>query len=187
MKKVLAVLLPLTILCAACVPAGYRRGAYPGPHVRTHPYPYGYGRTEVPSSSVVGRWDNVMLLPAGTPVQVLMMDGRKAGGEVMSADATTLRMLAVSGQVDLAAAEVMRVDRLPLSQSREYREAASRGAAWGAGAVGLIGLLVGHMPPARMFAAGAIMGAAQSAENLSLVRGPVMIYLAPPRQKPETP
>jgi hypothetical protein len=180
MKKVLAALLPMTLL--ACAPLPYAMGRYPGPHARVHPYPYRPAPAEAPAASVVGRWDNVMLLPVGTPVQVLTFDGRKPEGQLTWADAATLRLQTASGEYAVAVEDVMRVDRLPLPASRDYGKAAARGAAAGAGVVGVLGLLVGQMPPARVFAAGAVMGAGATVQDASYLRGPVMIYLAPPRQ-----
>ena len=186
MKKILLLLLMCS--SAACVPASHRSVPQAGPYARLYPYPY--ARPEAMAVSVMDRWDNVMLLPAGTPVHVLMMDGRQARGEMVSADATRLTVLDASGEVDFGAADVMRVDRLPRSETRDVVEAAGRGAALGAGFVGVIGLVAGRIPLARLFAAGAIMGAAQSTEHVSMIRGPVMIYLARPqsrRQEPEAP
>jgi hypothetical protein len=54
----------------------------------------------------------------------------------------------------------------------------------GAGFVGLLGLAGGRMPPARLFAAGAIFGAYETAEFGRQVnaRSSVTIYVAsPPR------
>jgi hypothetical protein len=175
------VMAALTLTCAACAPMPYQAGRYPGPYAPVNPYAFRAPRPEAQAGPAVGRWDNVMLLPAGTPVQVLMMDGRKAGGNLTSADATILRIVTASGEVELAAIDVMRVDRLPEPASRQYGKAAAAGAAAGAGLAGVAGLIVGHMPPARIFAAGAIIGAGAALQDASYARGPVMIYLAGPR------
>lgn len=172
----LRALLVVALVSGACAPLPYQAGPYPGPYARMNPYPSRY-RPEPASTSVVGRWDNVMMLAAGTPVQVLTMDGGKAAGEVTSADVSALRLLTASGEVALEADQVMRVDRV--TAYKDYRAAAGRGAAIGAGAVGVMGLLVGHMPPARVFGAGAIMGASAGVQDMSYDAGPVTIYLSP--------
>lgn len=180
-KLVLLVLLALS--ASACAPMPYAARRYPGPYAPVSPYGFRAPRAEVSTTaSAVGRWDNVMLLPAGTPVQILMFDGRKAGGQVLSADATAVRVLGPSGEEALPMDEVMRVDRLPPSASEDYSRAAARGAAWGAGVVGVMGILVGHMPPARVFAGGAIAGAGAAMQGAEYMREAVMIYLAPPRE-----
>jgi hypothetical protein len=54
----------------------------------------------------------------------------------------------------------------------------AQGAAFGAGVVGVLGLIAGHVPPPRLFAAGAIIGAQQNIELAGLTRGASTIYLA---------
>ena len=116
MKRLIGVVVLATSAhAAACVPVGYSPRALPGPYGRIRPYPSLYGASPAP----VGRWDNVMLLPDAAPVLVLMMDGRKASGEFVSANAEMLTVLTRSGQVELVAADVMRVDRVPGSTARE--------------------------------------------------------------------
>lgn len=56
---------------------------------------------------------------------------------------------------------------------------AARGAAYGAGAVGVLGLIAGRMPPPRLFLAGAIAGAAAGVPPHEMPAGPGTIYLAP--------
>jgi hypothetical protein len=162
--------------CAACAPLPYHTGAYPGPYARVNPYVSRY-RPDPAATAVVGRWDNVMMLAAGTPVQVLMMDGRKASGGVASADGETLRLLTASGEITVAADDVMRVDRGVATV--DYTVAAGRGALVGAGVVGVMGLIAGHMPPPRLFGAGAIIGAASGVQSVADVAGPTTIYLSP--------
>lgn len=176
------VLAGLTLTCAACAPMPYQAGRYPGPYAPVNPYAFRAPRPEAQAGPAVGRWDNVMLLPAGTPVQVLMFDGRKPGGEVSSADGDTLRIVTPSGQVELPRSDVMRVDRLPPPAAQDYGKAAGLGAASGAAIAGVVGLLVGHMPPAHVVAASAMMGAGAGVQDAASVRVPVMIYLAPPRR-----
>jgi hypothetical protein len=125
----------------------------------------------------IGRWDNVMMLGAGTSVQVLTMDGGMATGQVIGADSSRLRLRVASGEVDLASEDVMRVDRL--EGSRSMVSDGAKGAAFGAGAVGVLGLIIGHVPPARLFAAGAIAGAYNNVELGAVARGGATVYLAP--------
>jgi hypothetical protein len=54
----------------------------------------------------------------------------------------------------------------------------ARGAAFGTGVVGVLGLIAGHVPPPRLFAAGAIIGAQQNIEIAGLERVVSTIYLA---------
>lgn len=181
MKKLLPIVfVTAAALTSACAPAGYLLQPPGGRYGHLAPPPSAYARFEA-APLPVGRWDNVMLLPVATPVLALMMDGRQVGGESVSANAGTLKVRTTSGDVDLPAAEVMRVDRLPPSASRDYVEQGARGAAAGAGVVGVLGLIAGHMPPPRLFAAGAIIGASASVQGAAIVRGAVTIYLAPTR------
>src|SRR3972149_3708381 len=102
MKRLMALTLlgAAAATAAACVPGGYPMRGVPGPYGMARPYPSVRGAP--PASIGVGRWDNVMLLPPATPVLVLMMDGRKAGGQFLSADAVTVKVLTPSGGVALA-------------------------------------------------------------------------------------
>jgi hypothetical protein len=174
MTKVLAVL-PLAMMTVACVPAGYPRqrmplgyagGAMYGPAARYQPAPL-----------PIGRWDNVMMLGTGTSLQVLMMDGGIATGRMVAADSASLRLRVASGEVELASEEVMRIDRVDAAGSA-VRDGA-KGAAFGAGFVGVLGLMTGHVPPARVFAAGGIAGAYHNAQLGAVARGASTIYLAP--------
>ena len=169
MKRVLPLLL-LAALSTACVPAAYAIRAAGARHRGGDVG--GWDRAPLP----VGRWDNVMMLAAGTPVQVLTMDGAVASGPLLAADSVTLRIRVASGEAALAAADVMRVDRVDSSDT--LRDAV-RGAAYGAGAVGVLGLIVGHVPPPRLFAAGGIIGGHEQIQLARLGRGSRIIYLAP--------
>lgn len=174
MRKLLFIV-PFIGLTAGCMyPVQSMSGAYP----RQRPmYPRAAGPQVNLASLPVGRWDNVMMTAVGTPLLVLMMNGTTASGDVVSATSDTLRLRVASGEVDLAAAEVMRVDRLS-GGARSVVKDGARGAAFGAGVVGVLGLIVGHMPPPRLFAAGAIVGAEQNVQLGSLGRGAATIYLA---------
>lgn len=123
---------------------------------------------------VIGRWDNVMMLPAGSRVHVLLLDGGRAEGDMRSASINALNLTVASGDVEIPSEKVARVDRI--TGSDRVRRGLS-GAAHGAGAVGLIGLLAGRVPPSRVFAAGAILGG--DAGVHSVPAGNETIYVAP--------
>jgi len=174
MKKLLLIV-PFIGITAGCVyPAQSLSGFYPGQRPM-------YPRTPGPqfnlASLPVGRWDNVMMTAVGTPLLVLLMNGTTATGDVVAATSDSLRLRVASGEVELAAADVMRVDRL-LGGARNVVKDGARGAAFGAGVVGVMGLIAGHMPPPRLFAAGGIIGAQQNIELGGLARGSSTIYLA---------
>ena len=174
MKRLLLIV-PLIGLTSGCVyPAQSLSGVYPGQRPM---YPRAPGPQFNLAALPVGRWDNVMMTAVGTPLLVLMRDGAMASGNVVSATSDTLRLRVASGEVDLAAAEVMRVDRLS-GGARSVVKDGARGAAFGVGVVAVLGLIAGHLPPPRLFAAGAIIGAEQNVEFGSLARGATTIYLA---------
>jgi hypothetical protein len=175
MTKILAVP-TLAMMTTACVPAAYPRqpmapGYYAGGAM------YGPAARYQPAALPIGRWDNVMMLATGTSVRVLLMDGGIATGRMVAADASKLRVRVASGEVDLASERIMRVDRLETSGS--VVSDGAKGAAFGAGFVGVLGLMAGRVPPARVFAAGGISGAYHNAELGAAARGPATIYLAP--------
>ena len=92
MKKLLAPI-TLAILTTACATAGYPMQQippmYPGrPMYGPPPMPAVQAGYQLPVLPI-GRWDNVMMLAAGTPVQVLLMDGGVATGLVHAADSTS--------------------------------------------------------------------------------------------------
>lgn len=184
--KRFVVLLPFVALTAGCVyPAQSMSGAYPGQRPM---YPRPYGPQVQLAYLPVGRWDNVMMTAVGTPLFVLLMNGNTASGEVVSATSDNLRLHVASGEVDLPAADVMRVDRV--SGNRDVVKEGARRAAFGAGVVGVLGLIVGRVPPPRLFAAGAIIGAEQGVEASLLARSATTIYLArgvvPPGPGPQS-
>ena len=174
MKKLL-LMVPLIGLTAGCA---YPVQSLPGAYAGQRPmYPRAPGPQFNLASLPIGRWDNVMMTAVGTPLLVLMMNGTTATGQVVAATNDTLRLRVASGEVDLAAADVMRVDRLAGGTRSAVKDGA-RGAAFGAGVVGVLALIAGQAPPARVFAAGAIIGAEQNVEFGSLARGATTIYLA---------
>ena len=174
MKKLL-LLVPVLTLAAGCV---YPTRSLPGAYGRQRPmYPRAV-RPQIDLATLpVGRWDNVMMSAVGTPLMVLTMTGTTASGTVVSATRDALRLRVAAGEVDLAAAEVMRVDRLAGGPRGVVKDGA-RGAAFGAGIVGVVGLIAGHLPPPRLFAAGAIVGAHQNIQLAGLASGATTIYLA---------
>jgi hypothetical protein len=174
MPKLLAVL-TLVTMTTACVPAAYPRQWMPPGYAGSAMY--GPAARYQPAALPIGRWDNVMMLGPGTPVQVLLMDGGIATGPTIAADSSMLRLRVASGEVELASEKILRVDRLEASGS-VVRDGA-KGAAFGAGFVGVLGLVAGQVPPARLFAAGGISGAYHNAELGAAARGAATIYLAP--------
>ncbi len=174
MKKLL-LLLSSAALAAGCVyPARSLPGAYGGQRAA---YPRAAGPQIDLARLPIGRWDNVMMSAKGTPLMVLTMTGTTASGTVVSATSDALRLRVASGEVDLAAADVMRVDRLAGDSAGLVKDGA-RGAAFGAGVVGVLGLMIGHVPPARVFAAAAIVGADQNVRLGGVEVGAATIYLA---------
>jgi hypothetical protein len=176
MKKLLC-LVPLSILVSGCVAAGYSMGQGPAGYPArpaTYPQPMRLQAGSLP----IGRWDNVMMLAPGSTVQVLMADGAVATGAVVGASISSLRVRVASGDVDLPATDVMRVDRLKAPGAGPVRDGVE-GAASGAGIVGVAGLLVGRMPPPRLFAAGAVIGANQGVQFGRMGFDSVTIYLSP--------
>jgi hypothetical protein len=116
-----------------------------------------------------------MMTAVGTRLFVLMMNGDTASGEIVAASDDNLRLHVAAGVVDLPASRVMRVDRM--TTGGDVVRNGARGAAFGAGVVGVLGLIAGHVPPARLFAAGGIIGADQNVQNSFAARG-ATIYLA---------
>lgn len=174
MKKLLF-LAPFLTIAAGCVyPAQSLSGIYPGQRPM---YPRPVGPQFNFASLPIGRWDNVMMTAVGTPLMVLLKNGTQASGNVVSATSERLRLLVATGEVELAQPEVMRVDRLSGGKRDAVRDGA-RGAAFGAGVVGVLGLIAGRVPPPRLFAAGAIVAAEQNIELAGLARGASTIYLS---------
>jgi hypothetical protein len=174
MKKRIVVIVSLTLVTTACSPAGYPVGT---------PFnSYGHRRIgpayEVPAQLPVGRWDNVMMLPVGAFVQVLLIDGSRPAGTIVSAAVDRVRIHTASGDLELLSSDVMRVDRQAALVRTAVQDGA-RGAALGAGVVGVLGLIVGRVPPPRMFLAGGIIGGYQNVELNRLSDRASIVYLAP--------
>ena len=180
--KRLMVIVPCAALAAGCaVPIQTLAGAYPGgygnPYAQRPMYPRPVGPQFNLASLPIGRWDNVMMSAVGTPLLVLLMNGTTANGALVSATSETVRLHVAAGDVELQAADVMRVDRLR-GGTRDAVKDGARGAAFGAGVVGVLGLIAGHVPPPRLFVAGGIIGAEQNIELAQVAKGSTTIYLA---------
>jgi hypothetical protein len=175
MKKRSVVMVCLTVVTTACSPVRYPVG--------TAFNSYGYRQIQpphqVPAQLPVGRWDNVMMLPVGAIVQVLLIDGSRPAGTIVSATVDRLRIHAAGGDVVLPSTDVMRIDR-PAAPVRSAVRDGARGAAFGAGFVGVLGLISGRIPSPRLFLAGGIIGAEQHVELNRLAGGrATIVYLAP--------
>ncbi len=170
MKKLLIVLIP-SLLTTACAPAMYGMAAL---SARSRHAEHRYERPAEPSP--VGRWDNVMMLEPGTPLKVLTMDGTVITGNFITANNRTLRLDTPNIEA-LAMTDVMRVDRLGAPSKTVVREGA-KGAALGAGVVGVAGLMLGVAPPPRVFAGGAILGGYMGAADAAGAPGRGTIYVA---------
>jgi len=181
MKKALMIIpFAAAATTAACVPmyGGALNGVTPA-----YPYrPAVYGPSmPIPTGSPVGRWDHVMMLPRGASIEVLTADGQRTAAAFVTATNSIVRVHTDAGETEIAADTVIRVDRWyggPAGAASVARDA-GKGAAVGAGAIGVLGLLVGAAPPARVVAAGAIAGAYNSAETGRAVRRTITVYLAP--------
>ena len=172
MKRAI-LLIPLVTVVGGCVYTHPSTTSGFAGQYGTHPRPYG---PQLNWPLPVGRWDNVMMTAVGTPLFVLMMNGDTASGEVVQTTRDNLRLHVAAGEVDLPASGIMRVDRV--TTNRSVVKDGARGAAYGAALVGVLGLIVGHVPPPRLFAAGGIIGANQNVQDSLASRGATIIYLA---------
>jgi hypothetical protein len=170
----IVVMLSLTLVTTACSPAGYRAGTpFNSQGARLIGPTY-----DVPAQPPFGRWDNVMMLPAGAMVQVLLMDGSLAAGPIVSAAADRVRIHTASGDVDVPFTNVMRIDR-QVAPGSALQDGA-RGATFGAAVVSVLGLMAGRIPPPRLFLAGAVVGAYETVELRRLAGQGRIVYVAPP-------
>ena len=179
MKKLLSII-PLALGAASCVPM-YGADAPPSGYAPA-PYRAPYQPTPIANPGPMGRWTNVMMLTRGAEIAVVTDDGRLTLGNFLAATNGFVRMVARAGEIEIPAASVVRVDVMHGGRSTFARDALA-GGALGAGFVGLLGLAGGQMPPARLFAAGAILAGYESAEWGRQVnaRSSVTIYVASPR------
>jgi len=178
MKKLLSII-PLAMGAASCVPM---YGAYAPPSgYAPAPYRAPYQPTPIanPGPGPIGRWTNVMMLTRGAEIAVVTDEGRLTTGNFLAATDAFVRVVARAGEIEIPAASVVRVDLMRGGRSTIARDALS-GGALGAGFVGLLGLAGGRMPPARVFAAGAILAGYETAEFGRQVnaRSSVTIYVA---------
>lgn len=172
--KRLILLFPLIVVISGCAyPAASFSNGYAGqPPAPPRPYGPQLNFAAMP----VGRWDNVMMTAVGTALFVLMRNGDTATGAIISVTDYNLRLHVAAGEVDLRASEVMRVDRI--TTNRDVVKDGARGAAYGAAFIGVVGLIVGHVPPVRTFAAGGILGASQGVQDSLASRHATTIYIA---------
>lgn len=182
--KIALVIIPLAAAAAttACVPMYGAQAIHGAPGANPyHPAVYGPSIPVGAAAPSVGRWDNVMMLAYGASLDVLTADGRRISAEFVAATIMLVRVQAASGEIEIPAQGIIRIDRWygGPEGARSVARDAARGAAVGAGAIGVLGLLVGHMPPAHTFAAGAIAGGYDSAQAGRAVRRSITIYLAP--------
>ena len=181
MKKAL-IIIPFAALSATagCVPM-YGAAMHGSPAAfPLRPAVYGPS-VGMGTAAPIGRWDNVMMLPRGMSIDVLTADGQRTTATFVTATNTLLRVESDAGEVEIPAEAVIRIDRWyggPAGTKSVARDAA-KGAAVGAGAMGVLGLLTGVAPPSRVVAAGAITGAYNYAESGRAMRTSVVVYLAP--------
>ena len=189
MKKAFVIIPFAAALTTACVPmyGVPSMHAIPAAYPYRGPAAYGPSVAAAPAALPVGRWDNVMMLPSGAPIEVLTTDGRRTSAGFVSATNSDVRVQSASGELTIPAVSVMRIDRWlggPEGAQSVARDAA-RGAAVGAGAIGVMGLVVGRMPPVRTFAAGAVVGGYDNAQAGRALRRSIIIYLARSVEQPQ--
>jgi hypothetical protein len=181
MKKALIIIpFAASVVTTACVPM-YGAGMHAMPSAYAY-RPPAYGPSvSIAAGTPVGRWDNVMMLPPGTALEILTADGQRIAAAFVTATNARLRVQSEAGETEIAADTVMRVDRWygGPEGARSVARDAAKGAAVGAGAMGVLALLVGAPPPARVVGAGAIVGAYNYAEAGRVQRRTVIVYLAP--------
>ena len=179
-RALLFVLLLAGPALSGCAP--YLAPAAPG--IGRYPLmPPGLATSVDLSASVRGRWDNVMRLPSGAVIDVLVMDGPSRHGRTGGADGHTLWLTEDGHEVAIPRGEVVRVDLvdLPGSEATAVAKRAARGAALGMGAAALIGAVLGGgawPPPAVSLRAGAAAGGVAGAQAELLARQGGPIYLA---------
>ena len=167
-------LFPLIVVVGGCAyPTASLSNGYAGQSpAPPRPYSVQLNFAAVP----VGRWDNVMMTAVGTRLFVLMRNGDTTTGEIVSATDDNLRLRVSATEIDLRASEIMRVDRIVTD--RDVVKDGARGAAYGAAFIGVLGLILGHVPPVRAFAAGGILGASQGVQDSLASRRATIIYIA---------
>jgi hypothetical protein len=177
MHRIVAVPLVVTlVLTTGCSPLMYPSRPY---------YPRGFAAPPhgISASAPVGRWDEVMLLPAGSTIVVVANDGVHSG-RFGSADAAQLTLSRTGGPMVVPRAQVMRVDVVDLhgSEGAAVAREAGKGALVGAGAAAVVGAMFGGQlwpPPPELLRAGIVGGAASGGYAGYLARQRRIVYLAP--------
>lgn len=176
MKKLLAVAVALfpTIACSPLLLPPSAVGHYG--HMRPM-------HALAPPPLPVGRWDEVMRLPAGSTIEVLTMEG--AGlARVVRADGHTLSVDTSDGPAAIARADVIRVDLVDLAGSEfdSVAMSAGRGALLGAGAAAAVAAVIGRPvwpPRGALLRAGLVGGAVAGGHAAVVNRRARIVYLAP--------
>ena len=87
-----------------------------------------YGPSVAMGTTVpIGRWDNVMMLPRGTSIDVLTADGQRTTATFLIATNTVLRVQSDNGEAEIPAESVIRIDRWyggPVGSKSVARDAA---------------------------------------------------------------
>ena len=168
-----------TLATTACAPL-----LYPP----SHGFPQRRGHTAMvrPPDPPIGRWDNVVGLPAGVVLGIVTANGDVHTGSFVKAGMQWLRVAGGRGDIELARADVMRVEILGHAAGGINADAvvggAAKGAATVAGAMMLVPyLLTGDVwvPPARFWGLGAALGAAGAVQKGRLDAQSRTVYLAP--------
>ena len=181
MKNALAIV-SVTLLSAGCSPmlySGYTRPSLAAP----------YNPSGAMGPLPIGRWDNVMRLAHGSTIDVLTPDGKPNVGLIQMATAGTVTILVDGHAIEIDRARVIRVDLvdLPGSEVQAIARSGARGAFLGAGAMALVGFVVGGPawpPPGALIRAGVAGGAVSGVQSSMTDRRGRMIYLAPEQYRP---
>jgi hypothetical protein len=176
MKNALAIV-SVTLLSAGCSPmlySGYTRPPVTAP----------FGPPAAMGPLPIGRWDNVMRLPHGSTIDVLTPDGTPNVGLIQMATATTVTVQVDGHDVEIDRVRIIRVDLvdLPGSEAQAVARSGARGALLGAGAMALVGFVIGGSawpPPGALIRAGVAGGAVSGVQSSLTNRQGRMIYLTP--------
>ena len=145
MKNALAIV-SVTLLSTGCSPMLYSGFARP-------PATAPFGSPTVIGPLPIGRWDNVMRLPHGSIIDVLTPDGTPNVGPIQSATGSAVTIQVDGHDVEIDRVNVIRVDLvdLPGSEVQAAARTGARGALLGAGAMALVGFVIGGSawPPPR--------------------------------------
>ena len=180
MKNALAIV-SVTLLSTGCSPMLYSGYARP-------PATAPFGSPTAIGLLPIGRWDNVMRLPHGSIIDVLTPDGTPNVGPIQSATGSTVTIQVDGHDVEIDRVNVIRVDLvdLPGSEVQAAARSGARGALLGAGAMALVGFVIGGSawpPPGALIRAGVAGGAVSGVQSSLTNRQGRMIYLAPERYR----